>query len=189
MNLCACINIGVSGLKRADSGRVTPPPLPTIVSPTHRAGSSPVPTNDNRTSSMADSRANSSESTGNANTNTTAGAGAGAEKPSFYDPPANTEVAAFHRGNPKKIVMLGSEAFYWHSKPVTGVSVALFTDVTSGTGGSAGSGASRGAYVGNRSVNVRVGSAVTVEVTHMLVASVARDANLKVHGFCLSCQT
>lgn len=81
--------------------------------------------------------------------------------------------SGFHRGNPRKIVMQGSEAYYWHSKEVTGVCALLYQDSS---------------LLGGRAA-VGGGTGIT-EVVHALVASVSRDANLKVssnHPVCLPC--
>lgn len=163
-----------AGIKRADSGRVTPPPLPSPSALPRQDAASPV----TASSSQGGSRANSSESTGISSSNPNI---------SLFSPSINDTAAAFHRGNPRKVVMLGSEAFYWHSKPVTGVSAVIFTETSALPGSGAGSAMSAGSSSRGLPMSASRGGlqgqsrgALTTEVTHALVASVARDANLKV---------
>jgi hypothetical protein len=71
--------------------------------------------------------------------------------------------------------MQSSEAFYWHSKAVTGVSAVLYSEtaILSAGGGST-------SRAGRTAAAIRSGAGPVTEVAHALVASVARDANLKV---------
>lgn len=71
-------------------------------------------------------------------------------------------------GNPRRMVMLGSEPYYWHSKAVTGVSARVYPETAVVSGGR------------SQASSTGTGTGAATQVTHSLVVSVSRDANLKV---------
>jgi hypothetical protein len=100
--------------------------------------------------------------------------------PTFQSPPTPGGASAVARKsrNPRKIAMVGSEPYYWHSKAVTGVCALLYPEAAAvSAGGQAGRG-----YGAQQGTGARFGSGAVTEVTHALVASVSRDANLKVES-------
>jgi hypothetical protein len=100
--------------------------------------------------------------------------------PTFQSPPTpgGASAVASRSRNPRKIAMVGSEPYYWHSKAVTGVCALLYPEAAAvSAGGQAGRG-----YGAQQGTGARFGSGAVTEVTHALVASVSRDANLKVES-------